>query len=153
MDVTSVRAVLGPWDYVVLVIMLAVSSSIGIYYRFTGKHIHLRNAFYKYYMCMAVHQMINYTAYNTSYHFRRKATNRERVLARRSECLVRVGGLLLDGKLHVGHLHIRSDERNVHVRHAVYCHQRGLFDCDPHSLLGFLAGLLQTGKTFKNHCH
>ena len=41
MDVTSVRAVLGPWDYVVLVIMLAVSSSIGVYYRFTGKHIDL----------------------------------------------------------------------------------------------------------------
>ena len=41
MDVTSVRAVLGPWDYVVLVIMLAVSSSIGIYYRFTGKLIDL----------------------------------------------------------------------------------------------------------------
>lgn len=29
-------AIFGVWDYVVLVLMLVVSASIGVYYRFTG---------------------------------------------------------------------------------------------------------------------
>lgn len=30
------EATFGPWDYVVLILMLMISSSIGIYYKLTG---------------------------------------------------------------------------------------------------------------------
>lgn len=33
---TSLQPHFGVWDYVVLVIVLLISSSIGVYYRFTG---------------------------------------------------------------------------------------------------------------------
>ena len=38
---STYRAVLGTWDYLVLAAMLAVSASIGIYYRFSGNEYHI----------------------------------------------------------------------------------------------------------------
>ena len=32
----GIEAHFGPWDYLVLAVMLLISSGIGIYYRFTG---------------------------------------------------------------------------------------------------------------------